>query len=348
MTLGVERRAAPSSSLIDTRQVFIGAIFSLIFIALALRDVQVGDVANSLRQVSPVWLVFAVASFVLTSLAKAARWKMLFSLQQPPSLARSYSILSIGVLLNSFAPARLGELARAFLIGEAETGSKMYALGTIAIEKVADLVFLMFSVSLLLSQMALPDWLAGPAKATGVSILILLPVFLLLAWVNGFVLRTLERFGRFTPPSWIDWLLQKARQGLESLQILRTPRLVILLVFWSLLIWILGISTNYLVFGAMGMDLNALAALLLLVVLQVGVAVPSSPGRIGVFHYLTILTLSVFAVDKGTALGYSIMLYLVIYVPITVMGGYFLWRERITWQRLMEAAAALGRLRKAK
>jgi len=81
-----------------------------------------------------------------------------------------------------------------------------------------------------------------------------------------------------------------------------------------------------------------------LVVLQVGMAVPSSPGRIGVFQYLVILALSIFAVDKNVALGYSVVLYLVIYVPMVLIGGYCLWREKVTWQKLAEASAMLNRL----
>jgi hypothetical protein len=81
-----------------------------------------------------------------------------------------------------------------------------------------------------------------------------------------------------------------------------------------------------------------------LVVLQVGTAVPSSPGRIGVFQYLVILALSIFAVDKNVALGYSIVLYLVVYVPVVLIGSYCFWREKVTWQKVAEAATMLNRL----
>ena len=98
----------------------------------------------------------------------------------------------------------------------------------------------------------------------------------------------------------------------------RFTRLVIVLPFWT--------------------------SLLLLVVLQIGTAVPSSPGRIGVFQYLVILALSILFVDKGVALGYSIILYLVTYIPIALIGSYCFWREKITWKKLAEAAAMLNRL----
>ena len=96
---------------------------------------------------------------------------------------------------------------------------------------------------------------------------------------------------------------------------------------------------------AIGLALPPWTSLLLLVVLQVGTEVPSSPGGIGVFQYLIILTLSFFAVDKNVALGYSVLLYLAIYVPIAIIGVYCLWREKVTWKKLDDVAAMLKRLK---
>jgi hypothetical protein len=78
-------------------------------------------------------------------------------------------------------------------------------------------------------------------------------------------------------------------------------------------------------------------SLLLLVVLQIGTAVPSSPGRIGVFQYLVVLCLSLLAMDRNVALGYSVALYMVIYVPIALLGVWGLWHEKVTWGKLAEA-----------
>jgi len=62
------------------------------------------------------------------------------------------------------------------------------------------------------------------------------------------------------------------------------------------------------------------AALFVLIVLQVGSAPPSAPGKLGVFHYLTVLALSAFGVDKVLALAYSLLLYVVALMPKIVIG----------------------------
>jgi len=63
-------------------------------------------------------------------------------------------------------------------------------------------------------------------------------------------------------------------------------------------------------------------------VLMLGTAVPSSPGKIGVFHYLTVLGLVPFAVTKSLGLSVSIVLYVLAYSPAVAVGTAFFVRQR--------------------
>jgi uncharacterized protein (TIRG00374 family) len=318
-------------------QLWTGVVFSLGFLVLALRNVDLIETANALRRVNVLILSAAAASYVFSAAAKGVRWQLLLAVRRAPSFGRVFSILSVGLMVNAFIPARLGEFARAYLMGKAEEDSQVYVLGTVAVEKVADLLLLLLSLTVLLSQMALPEWLIGPARGMALLIAVLVPCLVLLAWQRDFVLRMVERTSRFVPSAWREGLVRQTRYGLASLVVVRRPRLLIGLLGWSLIVWIVSALTNYLVFLALELTMPAWAPLLLLVVLQVGAAVPSSPGRIGVFQYLVILSLSIFAVDKNVALGYSVVLYLVIYVPIALLGVWGLWHEKITWGKLTEA-----------
>jgi glycosyltransferase 2 family protein len=318
-------------------QLWIGIVFSLVFLVLALRGVDLRETAKALRRVNVLILGAAVASFVLSAATKTIRWRLLLAVRKAPSFGRAFSILSIGLMVNAFLPARLGEFARAYLMGEAEAESKVYVLGTIAVEKVADLLSLLLLLAVLLSQMALPEWLAGPARGAALVLAILVPCFILLVWQRNFILRMVERTSHFLPTAWREWLLRQTRYGLASLDVVRRPRLLIGLFGWSMIVWIISALTNYLVFLALELAMPVWASLLLLAVLQVGIAVPSSPGSIGVFQYLVILTLSVFGVNKNVALGYSVVLYLVVYAPIALLSVWGLWHEKITWGKLTEA-----------
>jgi len=318
-------------------QLLIGVIFSLVFLVLALRGVDLRETGNTLRRVNVLILCAAVASFVISAAAKAIRWQLLLSVCKVPKFSRTFSILFVGFMVNAFLPTRLGEFARAYLMGEAEADSKIYVLGTIAVEKVADILSLLLLLAVLLREMTLPEWLAGPARGTALVFAIVVPCFILLVWQRDFVLRMVERTSRFVPKTWQAWLVRQTHNGLSSLDVMRRPRLLIGVFGVSVIIWTISALTNYLVFLSLNLAVPVWASLLLLVVLQVGTAVPSSPASIGVFQYLVILSLSIFAVNKNIALGYSFVLYLVVYVPIVLLGVWGLWHERITWGKLTEA-----------
>jgi hypothetical protein len=87
--------------------------------------------------------------------------------------------------------------------------------------------------------------------------------------------------------------------------------------------------------------------LLLLVVLQVGTVPPSLPGRLGVFNYLTVLTLGIYGVERGPAAAYSLGLYIVAYLPKVLIGAACLARRdwRRTARGLSGARGASGSAR---
>jgi len=324
---------------------WLGIISSLAFLVLTLKGVNLAETVKALGKVNVWILIAAVASFVISIALKAIRWQLLLKVRKAPSFGRSFSILTIGQMVNSFLPAHLGEFVRAYLMGEAEADSKIYVLGTVAVERVLDLLLLSVSLLVLLSQMQLPDWLVISSKDTIWIIVLLVPCFLLLAWQRNFTLRVIEWASRVVPAGWREWILRQARFGLTSLEVIRRPTILVGLIGLSVAICINSVFTNYLVMLAVGITLPIWASLLLLVVLQVGTVVPASPGRIGVFQYLTILALSVFFVDKNLAFVYSLLLYLAAYLPTGPIGIYCLWREKVTWNTLDEAVAVIKRLR---
>jgi uncharacterized protein (TIRG00374 family) len=106
------------------------------------------------------------------------------------------------------------------------------------------------------------------------------------------------------------------------------------LIAWSVFVWAMAALTNYLVFLALGIEVSFVAALFLLAALYLGVAVPSSPGRVGIFHYVCVLSLSLFSVERSLALSCGLVLHLIVFVPMVSLGAWFLWKENYELSRL--------------
>ncbi len=324
---------------VDRVRLWGGMALSVLFLVLAFRGIVFAELESTLARTNYGLVLVAVGTIIATTMAKAARWQLLF---YPRHRQRRYgkllAILFIGQMVNIVIPARLGELARAYLVGEIEGESKALALGTIAVEKAIDLFTLLFLLVGVLLSMALPRWVQEPIIGVTAAAFILLGSLVLSAHYKE---RLLSAFGRLMvvlPELARARLMGELEGAMGSLEILRRWDVSLWVIGWSIFSWLLAASTNYVTFLALGLKLSLLAAIFLLVVLQIGVAVPSSPGKIGVFHYLCLLGLSVFGVERSLALSYGLLLYFVVFLPPTLLGVFFLGWENLSWRRLKPGA----------
>jgi uncharacterized protein (TIRG00374 family) len=314
---------------------WLGTLLSVICLVLALRGVALADVLAALTRTNYGLVAVAVVTVVLTGMAKTARWRLLFyPSQDQMRFERLFGAVMIGQMVNLAIPARLGELARAYTVGATEGVSKSLALGTIVVEKLFDMLMALLCLILLFLLIYLPSWVWEPGLSLAIGTGAVLVVALTMMYQRARILRMVAALLRLLPSLAGRQLYLQIESALEGFEALRHVRANLGTWGWSFTIWITAAATNYVVFVAMGIALPLVAALFLLVVLQVGAAVPSSPGKVGVFQYLCVLALSLFSVEKSVALGCSLVLYLVVFLPPLLLGAFFLSRSPAAFQAL--------------
>jgi uncharacterized membrane protein YbhN (UPF0104 family) len=236
-----------------------------------------------------------------------------------PSLARA---LLVGQLVNALLPARLGEVARFTLLGRDEAVSKATALGTIAVEKAFDVLFLLIAAGLVAALASLPAWLHGAlAGMAGLGAAVLVTTA---ALPPRRIVAAGERLAPWLPDGLAARLTGLLERGLVGLEGLRRPRLAAAACAWSAVIWTLAVGTNLVLFWAFHLSLSIGPALLLLTLLHVGMAPPSSPARLGVFHAITVVGLRTFGVEGSTGLAYAAVLHALVYGPQILLGALVL------------------------
>ena len=230
----------------------------------------------------------------------------------------------IGQAINVFVPARLGDIVRSTMV---ETESTAYVLGTQFLRLALDTIMLAVLVIFLLFQVSLPQWWRGPGEALVVtSILVLLAVAGLIAG-RRYLERLLVWLQQRWPFAWGRRFLGIAASFLYSVEVFSNPLIISVLAALTILIWVVYALVNYVLLAAVGIPPSWLAALFLLVVLLLGVAVPSSPGRVGVYHYLAVQALAVFGVDQSTALSFAIIQHLISVILPAVIGALLIWHS---------------------
>ncbi len=98
-----------------------------------------------------VWIILALVAGVLANVLRALRWRMLLeSADIHISRRRSVELIFISYLINSVTP-RLGELTRSLLVQRGNSAVSTRALGTVVVEKLADVGCLLVVIALAVS-----------------------------------------------------------------------------------------------------------------------------------------------------------------------------------------------------
>jgi uncharacterized protein (TIRG00374 family) len=337
----VTRNAVPSglsrSAGIPWRrlQPALGVLISAIALYVALRGIEWSDAGEALQEARYPLLLPALVALLSALLLRSIRWRLLFYPQPGLELRKFFGTLNVGYLVNNLLPFQVGDLVRAYLLGELQGLSKARTLSTVILERVVDVLVLFGLLLCLVPFVSVPAWAAVPtAVAAGLCLL----VGGVLVGVAGNRLRALsvlEALLRFVPGRFHENFRGIAESVLDGLAVLSRPRILAMVVGWSLGSWMTTALALFFVMMAFNLGVSFSAAIFVLVMTSFGFFVPSSPGALGVYHAISIESLvRVFDIDRGLAASYSMVAYLLFYTVPLVIGGLFLWRERFSWRRL--------------
>ena len=269
----------------------------------------------------------ALVCLVINTIGKTVRWRVLMGeAGTKTSLKKILMVNIVGQMLNLFFPARTGDLARAYLMGNSNI-ERTYLLGTVILEKFFEVLAYGLLFLILVFVIPIPVWALDSVYVFLFFSLIFAVVLLLIAKKHREIIVYLQRIF-----SWLDERFPKLAQidivkhlhtGLESIQIINNQRVLVKTFLWTFVIWGMALLTNHLVLLAFRIKLPLTASLLLLVLLQIGITLPSIPSRIGLFEYICILSLAVFGISQPLALSYGFLLHGVLMIPVAVFGVIF-------------------------
>lgn len=297
----------------------IEIVVSVAFLALALRGVRFDDLWAALRHAAYAWLVPAVLLTVVTLLIKAWRWQLMFRPEYRLPFGSVFTALAAGYLASNVLPARLGEVVSIVLLVSDEPVSAARTLSTLIVTRLLDLLSLLVILIGLLPFVQLPADMLAAARGLGVVAVLGGGAIVLLSFWRDAALRLAQRVLHST--RLLDQPAIYASLGhlLDGFTLLRRP-LGLLLAAATFLAWASIFLTAWACAQAFHLNVPLTAVIFANIVVALGMLVPSSPGYIGVFHYLTTVALAPFGVSKEIALGYAIVWHGVNYLTLSVTG----------------------------
>ncbi len=335
-------------------QFWLGVLISLAFLAWVLKDLlpHLHNFWEALRTANYGWIVPGVAVYFLGVWARAWRWHYLLRPLKPIPTRTMFPIVAIGYMGNNVYPARAGEVLRAVVLKRREGVPVSASLATIIVERVFDGVVMLAFIFINLAELTRLTGGSGVVGEISIQDVALwgsaaffgaLAVFLLAAMFPRHTERLVGWLaGRFIPARFRERVLGLANRFLGGLESLRSPANVLMVFVTSVVIWLLETGKYWFVMHAFPFQVSFFALMLMNGIVNLATTLPSAPGYIGTFDKPGIAVLGAYGVNPGVAAGYTLVLHIALWVPITLLGAYYLAREGIRWGEGVEKLKVEG------
>ena len=326
-------------------QVWLGVLISMVFIWLAVRGLKLEDFWEEVRKARYIWLLPGIGVYFIGVWVRAWRWHYLIGPIKKIPTTIMFPITAIGYMGNNIYPARAGEVLRAVILKRKEGVSISASLATIIVERIFDGVVMLAFVFLNLTELARLTDSSGfvgniqqvAVIGTGVFLGALI-VFLAAAMFPQVTMKVvLWMLVRLAPQRMHTRLLSIATKFLDGLASLRSPSNVLMVFLTSVVIWLFETGKYWFVMHAFDFNVSFFALMLMNGIVNLATTIPSAPGYIGTFDAPGIAVLTAYGVDQATAAGYTLTLHVALWLPITLLGAYYLAREGITWSDSLRA-----------
>jgi hypothetical protein len=278
----------------------VGLALSVVFLWLAFRTIDLGQVAQEIKDADQRFLLPAVIMTTVSSILRGIRWRLCFEPSDPVSYAEASAGYSVGAASSQVIPARLGDLVRVYVLGQVSPVSKSKALGTLVIERLADMFAVVIMLTVLLPLFSLPSWIkVFDAFAAGLAAAALVIVFVL------------ARRGENLPePAWVAQrrplhvLFGLLIQVLDGFSAVKDPRRGFLILLVSFAVWVTQTGTYAISFSAVRIPLGWKEGALTTLILALTAIIPTGPGFAGSFEIATQNLLGLFGVSAALATAY--------------------------------------------
>lgn len=295
---------------------------------------------NAIRMADPFWLGLSTVAYTCLFVLRGYRWRVLLSPIKPVTTRAATEVFLIGFMANNLLPARLGDVARAFVLARREQVPASATFSNVMLERIFDgLTVVGFLCAVLLLEP--PTSGAAWVQPVGIGMAVLfagaLLAAVLIARSEAQVVRLARLCLGWLPPEILDRLLGLVAKLAKGLHTLRSARQTGTVLSLSLLVWSLEVLVYVLLQNAFGMSVSVLGMALVMSILTLGLTAPSAPGFIGVFEGLVIVGVTLFGVNAPRATAFAITLHLIHYIPGTLFGLAFAWSSGLRLGELRSA-----------
>jgi len=313
-------------------KLIIGFLVTLIAFIFLFYGIDFEKFFDALKDANGWFLLLGAIMYLAGFLIRGFRWKILLDNMKQIKFRETVQLTVVGYAVNNVFPARAGEFARAYLAGKRNGISRTSSLATIFVERVFDGLTVVTILVILLFYYPFPVWVRTLSDIAGILFATLF-VFIFVSSFSNIPFLILKKVKPWFPDvfSPIFKLGEKFLNGAASLKSIGQ---LIKIVLLSFSIWAVEITVYFAVVHAFNLDIPLVAFFLMLVAVNLGMLLPSTPGGLGVFQFAVVESLLLFSIQKSSGMAVALVLHMVQIIPVTVIGLLWLYRHHISIENI--------------
>jgi hypothetical protein len=290
----------------NRRQVWLGILLSLISLAAIFFFIKPQEILLALQTVRYSYLIFTGLGIIAFLAIRAVRWRYMLDNDAPWTTI--FHIQNIGYMLSALLPLRIGDIARAVLIGSVPPITISRGISTMVVERVLDMLFIIALLPFALSGVEqMPDWMRAGAQGMGLAAILGIIVLIVAANQRERAVRLVERILNFIPFLDTAAWTERADSFLAGLDSLTHFKDAVWLIILTIATWLPIILAYYAMLLAVNLEPSLVMACFVVCAAALSVALPSSPGQIGVFHAGVIAALQVWGQPEAQAASFAFL-----------------------------------------
>ena len=306
------------------KKVVLGILISVVLVYLSVRGINFRDILSDLKNIQLSYIALFLILVILMQWLRSYRWGVILQPLEKIDQLSLFSVTSVGFLAIAAIPARLGELARPYLIAKRSSIKMSSALGTIIVERVLDSFSVLTISVIVLFLNDLPSWMIKSSVLLFLLTLLVFCCIVGLIWRRQAALRIINRILSRLPGKFANKIDELIHRFIDGFQIIVNIKLLLYLFLLSAAIWLLDVLAIYVLLEAFGFTLPVMASFIVMIILIVGIAVPTAPGYIGSWHFSCILALGFFGIAKPAALSFAVVYHFLSMIIVVILGVIFL------------------------
>ena len=301
-------------------------ILATILIVVVFRAAGWARVADIGQRVNSAWLFMAVTSNLAIQPFAAIQWRLLLPVGQRMRLRKMMSITALSSLAMNTAPALIGHASMVMLLARQPGMCHGTALSVLALDQLTEAIAKVIVIVLAIMVAPVPVWMQHSAIGLGIAVAVFLTAMIIASQHH----ETLDRWAARSSSRFVTF----AARWSHRLETLRTPNRFLLALLACLgmkLVEGFGIIATQ---HALGVDLPASSAVLILAAAGIGTMLPLAPGNLGTYEATVVLAYKWLGVDTGDAVALAIVQHLA-YLAASTGAGYAVLsvRQIRAWRR---------------